>query len=378
MPQKIYIGINSIKNLDKYLHQNKVKKVFLISGKTSYKLCGAERILKPILKKYSVFNFTDFSPNPKLADIKRGIKLFRKYNPDIIIAVGGGSAIDVAKSINILAVQNCSPENYILKKKEIVKPGKKLITIPTTAGTGSEATCFSVIYIGKNKYSLKHKFILPDCSIIDSQFTFNLNKKITAETGADALAQAIESYWSVNSTTESKKYAEQAIKIIIKNLERAVNNPSSKTRIAMSRAANFAGKAINITETTACHAISYPITSYFGVAHGQAAAITLSSILNYNNLVLRVDVLDKRGVHYVRGAIKDIIKLLGANNCQNAQKKIEGILKNIGLATRFHELNILKKDLKIILKNGFNPDRMKNNPRLMTKKDLWKILLDLA
>jgi alcohol dehydrogenase class IV len=145
----------------------------------------------------------------------------------------------------------------------------------------------------------------------------------------------------------------------------------------MSRAANLAGKAINITETTACHAISYPITSYFGVAHGQAAAITLSSILNYNNLVLRVDVLDKRGVYYVRGAIKDIIKLSGANNCQNAQEKIEGILKNIGLATRFHELNISKKDLKIILKNGFNPDRMKNNPRLMTKKELWKILLDL-
>ncbi|MFA4999771.1 MAG: phosphonoacetaldehyde reductase [Patescibacteria group bacterium] len=377
MPQKIYIGINSIKNLDKYLHQNKVKKVFLISGKTSYKLCGAERILKPILKKYSVFNFTDFSPNPKLADIKRGIKLFRKYNPDIIIAVGGGSAIDVAKSINILAVQNCSPENYILKKKEIVNPGKKLITIPTTAGTGSEATCFSVIYIGKNKYSLKHKFILPDCSIIDPQFTFNLNKKITAETGADALTQAIESYWSVNSTPESKRYAAQAIKMVLKNFKKAVNNPDKKSRLAMSRAANLAGRAINISETTACHAISYPITSYFGVAHGQAVALTLGSFLVYNSRVASEDVVDKRGVEYVRKNINNLVKLLGASDVLKAKQRINDLLLAVGLKISLSDLGINSDGIKIIIKNGFNPDRVKNNPRLLTKQNLLEILNSL-
>jgi alcohol dehydrogenase class IV len=377
MPQKIYIGINSIKNLDKYLHQNKVKKVFLISGKTSYKLCGAERILKPILKKYSVFNFTDFSPNPKLADIKRGIKLFRKYNPDIIIAVGGGSAIDVAKSINILAVQNCSPENYILKKKEIVNPGKKLITIPTTAGTGSEATCFSVIYIGKNKYSLKHKFILPDCSIIDPQFTFNLNKKITAETGADALTQAIESYWSVNSTPESKRYAAQAIKMVLKNFKKAVNNPDKKSRLAMSRAANLAGRAINISETTACHAISYPITSYFGVAHGQSVALTLGSFLVYNSRVASEDVVDKRGVEYVRKNINNLVKLLGASDVLKAKQRINDLLLAVGLKISLSDLGINSDGIKIIIKNGFNPDRVKNNPRLLTKQNLLEILNSL-
>ncbi|MFA5644681.1 MAG: phosphonoacetaldehyde reductase [Patescibacteria group bacterium] len=378
MPPRNYIGLNSIKNLNKYLRQNKVKKIFLISGQTSYKLCGASRILKPILKKYAVLNFTDFSSNPQLIDIKRGIKLFRKYNPNLVMAVGGGSAIDVAKSINILAAQSGSPKDYILKKKEILKPGKKLIAIPTTAGTGSEVTCFSVIYISKNKYSLKHKFILPDCSIIDPQFTFNLNRKITAETGADALSQAVESYWSVKSTAESKRYAAQAIKIIMHNLEKAVKNPNQKVRLAMSRAANLSGQAINISETTACHAISYPITSYFGVAHGQAVAITLSSLLKYNSLVSPANLLDKRGVPYVRNVIEDLIKLLGANNIWNAQEKIENMLRNIGLATRFHELNISRPDLKIILKNGFNPERMKNNPRLVSRTELRKILLNLV
>lgn len=377
MRKKTYIGIGAINILNEYLCQNKVKKIFLVSGKESYKLCGAKKILEPILKKYSVFNFTDFSPNPKLVDIKRGIKLFKKYNPDLVIAIGGGSAIDVAKSINILAVQAEDVREYILKKREIIKSGKKLVAIPTTAGTGSEATCFSVIYINKNKYSLKHQFILPTLSIVDSQFIFNLNRKITAETGADALAQAIESYWSINSTIKSKKYASDAIKIILKNLSKVVNNPDNKSRLEMSRAANFSGRAINITETTACHAISYPITSYFNVAHGQAVVITLGSLLNYNNLVSKADVLDKRGVHYVNGVIKDIIKLLNVSNCQDAQEKIENILKDVGLATKFHELDISVKDLKIILKNSFNPERMKNNPRLVTKKELWKILLNL-
>ncbi|MCX6794953.1 MAG: phosphonoacetaldehyde reductase [Candidatus Falkowbacteria bacterium] len=377
MPQKNYIGIGAIKNLAGYLRQNKVKKVFLVSGKKSYKLCGAKKILDPILKKYSVLNFTDFSSNPKLLAIEKGAKLFKKYDPDLVIAIGGGSAIDMAKAINILAVQDGNPRDYVLKKKEITKSGKKLIAVPTTAGTGSEATCFAVVYINKVKYSLKHKFILPTCFIIDPRFTFNLNQKITAETGADALAQAIESYWSVNSTAESKKYAARAIRIILKNLYKVVNNPDQKSRLKMSRAANLSGRAINITETTACHAISYPITSYFGIAHGQAVVMTLSSLLNYNNLVSQADVLDKRGALYVKRVIKDIIKLLGAHNCQNAQEKIESILKGVGLATRFRELNIFREDLKIIFKNSFNPERMKNNPRLVTKKELWKMLLNL-
>lgn len=377
MQQKKYFGVGAIKNLNKYLYKNKAKKVFLVTGGKSYEFCGARKILDKILKKYCVFHFTDYSPNPKLKDIKRGIKLFRKYNPDIVIAVGGGSAIDIAKTINILAVQSGDPKDYVLKKKEMTMPGKKLIAIPTTAGTGSEATCFSVVYIGKNKYSLKHKFILPVCYIIDPQFTFNLNKKYTAETGADALTQAVESYWSINSTQESKRYAARAIRIILENLDKAVSNPNRKSRSAMSYASNLSGKAINITETTACHAISYPITAYFGITHGQAVSITLSKILNYNYSVSTDDILDKRGVRYVKVIINNIIKFFGADNCRDAQEKIEYFFKKIGLAVRLSELHIFEKDLKIIINNGFNPERMKNNPRLMTEKELRRILINL-
>jgi alcohol dehydrogenase class IV len=375
--QETYFGIGKINVLNDYLHENKIKKIFLVSGKKSYIECGAKKILSPILQKYNVKQFSDFSSNPKFTDIEKGVKLFKRQNPDLIIAVGGGSVIDMAKSINVLSTQDNNPKEYVLKNKEILVPGKKMVAIPTTAGTGSESTCFSVVYIGKTKHTLKHQFILPNCSIVDPQFTFKLNKKITAETGADALTQAIESYWSVNSTTQSKVFASTAIALILKNLSKVVNNPDNKSRSEMSRAANLAGRAINISETTACHAISYPITSFFNITHGQAVVLTLGSLLNYNSQVSSSDITDKRGVRYVKTVIKDILKLLNVNNCQKAQKKIESIMVEIGLAIRLHQLKISKKDLKIILDNGFNPERMKNNPRKVTERELRKILVSL-
>ncbi|HBA36485.1 TPA: alcohol dehydrogenase [Candidatus Falkowbacteria bacterium] len=375
--QKNYIGLGAIKNLDKYLGHNKVKKIFLVSGKMAYKLCGAEKLLRPVFEKYSVFNFTGFSSNPNLVDIKRGLKLFKKYNPDLVIAIGGGSAIDVAKTINILAAQGASPKDYILKKKKIKEPGKKLVAIPTTAGTGSEATQFSVIYIGKHKYSLKHPYILPDCAIIDPQFTLSLDKKIAAATGADALSQALESYWSVKSTPESKKYAAQAIKLILKNFQKAVKHSNRSAKLAMSRAANLSGRAINISETTACHAISYPITSYFGVPHGQAVALTLGSMLVYNSQVGTEDIMDKRGIEYVKRTIRDLIGLFGVSDVHGAKNKIHRLLKNVGLETKLSALGISNKDIRVIIKNGFNHDRMKNNPRRLTKENFLNILNDL-
>jgi alcohol dehydrogenase class IV len=162
--------------------------------------------------------------------------------------------------------------------------GKPLIAIPTTSGTGTEATCFAVVYIDKTKYSLKHSSILPDYTIIDPTLTHAMPPLVTAATGMDALAQAIESYWGVKSTHESQAYAREAITLTLAYLKAACQN-EVEARDAMSRAANLAGKAINLTETTACHAVSYPITSYFNVPHGHAVALTLASMFGYiNNL----------------------------------------------------------------------------------------------
>lgn len=375
MQQQEYLESNSINNLKKILPKHNPKNIFLVTGKASYEKCGAKKIIDPILSNYDIIHFSDLNVNPKLVDIENGIKLFKENNCDFVIVVGGGSVMDVAKSINILVANDGKPEDYVNKKMTIGNKGKILVAIPTTSGSGSEATKFSVIYIDKTKYSLEHEFILPDYAIVDTQFTISLPKNITACTGVDALCQGIESYWSINSTDESKGYAKEAIKLVMKNLNSVVNNPSEQLRESMSKAAHLAGKAINISKTTSCHAISYPITAYFNVPHGHAVALTLAQMLVYNSQITEDELLDKRGVKYVKDMINEIVNMLDAENVEEASEKITFLMKRIGLNTKLSYLGIkTREDIEIVIRNGFNPDRVKNNPRKLTEGALREIL----
>ena len=193
MPEEFF-GTGSILQLRKILENEKPGKIFLVFGKGAYEKSGAEAIISQLLAGIDVFQFSDFEENPKIEDIRKGIEQFRFFKPDLVLACGGGSSLDMAKSINALAVQEGDPLDFVLKKKEFVHSPKPLVAVPTTAGTGAEATHFAVVYAGKTKYSLTHPFILPKYSIVDPQFTFSLPAKITASTGMDALAQAIESF----------------------------------------------------------------------------------------------------------------------------------------------------------------------------------------
>jgi len=376
-----YIGLNSIRNLKEILDNNGFRNIFLVTGKESFELSNAKKILlEDVLKNYNIFQFDDFSSNPKIEDIEKGLKILNNGEYDVIIAIGGGSVIDIAKSIAIFSNNHGKIEKYVKKKIEIKKNGKPIICIPTTAGSGSEATHFSVVYIGKAKYSLAHpEYLLPNYSIVDPQFTFSLPPKITASTGMDALSQAIESYWNINSTNESKKYAKKAIELVINNLVEAVNKPNKESRINMLIGAHYAGKAINISKTTACHAISYPITSYFNIPHGHAVALTLPSMIIYNSNVSEFDILDSRGINYVNKMMKQLIKIIGASDFSEAKQKIIQLMSNVGLEIKLSKLGIkTQADIELIIKNGFNPERVKNNPRKLTKSNLRKILEELV
>jgi len=374
-----YIGINSIKNLNQIIEKNSFKNIFLVTGKKSFKISNAERIILNILKKCKIVRFFEFTPNPKINDIKKGVELFKKSKYDAIIAVGGGSVLDSAKNIAIFSTNDGMIEKYVKKEIELKKKGTPLICIPTTAGSGSEATHFAVVYINKIKFSLSHpEYMLPDYSIIDPQFTYSLPPKISATTGMDALTQAIESYWNINSTDESKKYAEKAMKLVLNNLFNAVNKPNKESRNNLAVAAHYAGKAINITKTTACHAISYPLTSFFNIPHGHAAALTLPSIFIYNSNVTEADLLDLRGVKYVKKTLNKLKKTIGASDFLGVKQDLNQLILDIGLEIKLSKLGIkTQDDIDLIIKNGFNPERVKNNPRKLDERNLRKILEEI-
>ncbi len=365
MSQSVYLGENKIQELLTLLNQYSARNIFLVTGKNSYQSSGVKDILENLLKGFKVTRFFDFENNPEITDVKKGIDIFKERQYDIVIAVGGGSVIDMSKLINILSQQEGKCEDLILGESEIFKKNKPLICIPTTAGSGSEATHFAAVYINNKKYSLTHSFILPDIAIVDPRFTYNLPKYITASTGLDALSQAIESYWNVNSTTESKLYSKKAIKTIIKYLPEAVKNNSKKARFKMSMAAYYAGKAINITKTTAPHAVSYPFTSFFNIAHGHAVALTLPYFLEFNYYVNENDTIDKRGSQYVRNTLIELCTLMGFDSIEKAKKGLIDFIEELGLTLNLKTLGIRNNnDINLILDN-VDAERMQNNPRLV-------------
>jgi alcohol dehydrogenase class IV len=245
--------------------------IFLVRGRNSYVQCGADDVMKEVLIRTDAYltPFTDFSVNPKIEEVNRGVDQVLKDRPDVIIAIGGGSAMDTAKLIR----------HYAAEKGYTVP----LWAIPTTAGTGAEATHFAVVYVNDEKKSIEAEDILPDIALLYPSFTYGNSAYLTACTGFDALAQAIEAYWNPNATDESDFYALRAIAYLHDQLPKCIKNPNDAFyRDALMNGAYWAGRAINITKTTAPHAFSYAFTTHCGYPHGHAVAITFPFFAGIN------------------------------------------------------------------------------------------------
>ena len=280
----------------------------------------------------------------------------------------------MAKLINVGQAQSENIEEIILKNKKLNNCGEKLIAIPTTSGSGSEATHFAVVYINSKKYSLAHiDYLLPDLVFLFPFLTYNLSGYQTAVSGIDAFSQSIESYWSVNSNEESIKYATQAIEIILNNLPDAVTKSSLDSKNKMIYASYLAGKAINISKTTGAHAISYYLTSKFHIAHGQAVALTLPQWFEYNKNAGEERLNDKRGIRYLRKMMSQLEELLDYKNCKPTKESIKLFIEDVGLKTKLSELKISEAYLNDIVENT-NLERMKNNPFSITKSGLEELL----
>ena len=377
MNQKIIQGYGVTAELNTILEEFSPSKVFLVTGKNSYIASGAKVALREVLNNHNIVRFDDFSTNPRLEDIEKGIDLFKSEDCDFIIGIGGGSVIDTAKAISILSSNTGKSIDYVTG---VLKPDARktpVVVIPTTAGTGSESTHFSTIYVESKKYSLAHLSMVPDYAVCDPALTEKSPAYLTAYTNMDALCQAIESFWSVNSTDESRTYSIEAIKLILPVIIKNVTDPDKKTREKSLQASNLAGRAINIAQTTAPHAISYSLTAYFNVPHGHAVALTMPGFFNFNCNVTPEDLVDTRGSSFVLDRMNELLDVMEVKSAELAKEKILFIMKSINLKTRFSDLGIDIKDIEMIIKNGYNPQRMKNNPKSVTESDLRNILYEI-
>lgn len=367
-----YFGTGTLKTVSELLEKHKADKVFIVAGESSFLHSGAEAATASLLQDTEVTYFTDFSVNPKLEDIQKGVELFNKSKHDVVIAIGGGSVIDTAKFINLLACHKCGESDIITGKKQIEHKGLPLIAIPTTAGSGCESTHFAVVYINKVKYSLAHDYMMPDYSIVDPALTYSMPEALTAVTGFDALSQAIESYWAVKSTEESKSFAAEAIKGIMQNIRKAVLSPTPEVREHMAYAAHLSGKAINISKTTAAHAISYRITIDHGIPHGHAVALSLGRFFIINSDHDN-EVIDPRGQQYLENTMKDLYSLIGYDNAKDCSDKLYSLMTELGLANNFRDIGIVSKAAIKHIVDGVNVERLNNNPVMITREMLYSL-----
>ncbi|MAG94076.1 MAG: alcohol dehydrogenase [Planctomycetaceae bacterium] len=350
------------------------RSVFLVADPVAYEGSGAKRVLTPSLASRHVVVFREFRPNPCLESLKQGIESYQAAQADVILAVGGGTAIDLAKLIGYSAAQAADPADVIATLPSNPRKGLPLIVAPTTAGTGSEATHFAVVYKDGRKHSVAHPYLLPEHAIVDASLTETMPPNITAQSGLDALCQAIESMWSVHSTPASVDDATESIRLAWRHLNAAVHHPSKEDRRAMCRAAHLAGRAINISKTTAPHAISYTITSQFSVPHGRAVALTLGAVLAFNAGVSESECADPRGPAHVGKTINDIVRLLGFETARDAERGIQSFVASLDCPTRLSEVGVTTDSQIEEIAGSVNVERLANNPRRLTGTSLRAIL----
>lgn len=259
------------------------KKALIVTDKVMIELGNCEKV-ENVLKRegiaYSVYSGVTGEPTDQMID--EGLKQYQAENCDFLIALGGGSPIDSMKAIASLVADGGSISDYMGKEIKVEMP--PIIAIPTTAGTGSEATQFTIITDTKKdiKMLLKGKVLMPDLAVIDPQFTMTAPPKITAATGLDALCHAVEAYTSRKAQAMSDTFALSAVKRIFKYLPAAFHDgQNEEARVEMSVAALEAGIAFNNASVTLIHGMSRPIGALFHVAHGLSNAMLMKECLGF-------------------------------------------------------------------------------------------------
>ena len=347
--------------------------ILLVSGKASYKQCGAERIIEDELPGISILHFQDFDVNPKIEDAEKGAKYANEHDIKLILAVGGGSVLDMAKLIKAFMSCPSDARECVAGNLEVTTNNIPIIAVPTTAGSGSEATTFAVVYMGGKKYSLASPMLLPDVTILDGTLLASCSPKLRAINGLDALAQAIESTWAVGSTAESREISLNAVQKLWEMLPRFVSSSDESLLQEVMIASNLAGKSINSTKTTAAHAFSYGFTTNYGIPHGHAVWLTLPEIFKIHMRATVMNLSDRIEYAQLQNTMTLISKQIDLTSDHDPAEYLANFVITLGLQPDMSALGISENQQKHKLIDDVNIERLENNPVKLSKEDLTNI-----
>ena len=361
--QRIFEGTSAWGDFAELLTVRNVRRAFLVCGNTTWKKSGVADHIEALRDAGIEFRrFAAFEPNPRIETTEVAFAECRAFAPDLLLAIGGGSAIDVAKGVLDIWL------------REVPDAAPLFAAIPTTAGTGSESTRFSVLYRNGKKLSLDTPALRPAVALLDASLTTGLPPYQTAVTGLDAIAQAIEALWAVRSTPDSDAFAQEALTLLLPAIEAAVKTGNEFARACMLRGANLAGRAIDITRTTAAHAFSYAFTTAHGIPHGHAVWLSLPAVARYNAAVTDADCQDPRGAAFVRERLTLVARrVTGSGDPAALPGALRAISAGIGVENDPFKLGVADAAELRALFSQANLERMANNPRALDM-DAWMAL----
>ena len=364
--------IGSLDGLGDGLRSMGARRICFVICHDAVEAAGLGALLDEQLQGFACVHFDAFTPNPTSGEAAAAARVAAGHDADTLLALGGGSAIDVAK-VAALACRMPDRIDAMARGEGVLAADPApLVAIPTTSGTGSESTHFAVIYVDGRKVSVAHPRLRPTAAVLDGRLHRAMPARLAAVTGLDALAQAMESLWAVGSTERSAAQARQAGALIRRHLVPSVCSAARAHRDGMMIGAHLAGRAINISKTTAAHAMSYQLTKRFGLPHGLAVVLTLGALAAQNARTGATDCIDPRGVEHVRSRTRDAAGFLDVEPA-GLTVRIAGLLRDLGLPASLQEAGVPRAALAE-LATTVDPVRLGNNPRRLTTALLLELL----
>ena len=358
-PGKIIFGAGTLQKIVDFIMPQ--SEILLITGKHAVD-DGWVKQLTSLLASCNISVLTDIQAEPSILEVNRGLVIGRGKAVTTVIALGGGSVIDVAKTVAALMPLTGFAEEYFSGERKITGTGVTFIALPTTAGTGAEITPNAVFIDPETlvKKSLKHPNMYADVAIIDPELTYSCPPQITAASGFDALTQAIESYISLNANPVSTMFARAATVKLFFNLASACSAPNQLNRHAMAEGSMLGAMAFSSSGLGAAHGLGHPIGSICKVPHGICCAILLIPVLRWNLAVCEEQ-------------LQELAAACGIDSATDFIDALENIRHNIGIPDNFSSYGLDYKHFGFIVQNC-RSGSMKSNPRAMSDLEVETFL----
>ena len=367
-PTRLIMGRGTIGNIPQILNEQQVKKAQIVTDRGLVQAGVVARVTEILDKSHIAYSIYDgVEPNPPIRNVEDCAAQYQSENCDFLLAIGGGSSMDVAKTSGVLVNHGGKITDYFIGEKPVPGPIPFLLCVPTTYGTASEVTPFAVITDDNHfKGTVSGPYVIPDVGILDADMAVALPLPIAAATGMDALTHAIESYVSLMSNPISEGMALHAIRLISQNLRQAAysdhNHEATQNMIIGSTMAGF---AFSQTRLGNVHAMSHPVGGHYGVPHGIANSILLTRIMTYNRYACPEKFAD------IAAAMGEDVNGLGTIDASVlAVEAVQNLSDDVGIPATLGEAGAKAEGIHVMAEDAMKSGNIQVNPRKTTIKDV--------